>query len=213
MTKRTRVRLLLVGEFEVNGPNPMEAARAQLDAFRETVQPATEYGLTLYQATAEDLAGFGTSPRNARGIDPAQAAFWDSLGSRPLERAEVEPYGIEYLTDPPRLRDIRRLYPCPTVIDAGHGVFGAIVGLLYVDDETGRAVAYAPPHTVLRTALDDRGETIRILRDGLVMIDAIATRQWAGAGATLGRVHEAAIETLRRAGLRGLDGSPKAAPH
>ena len=59
MSKRTRVRLLLVGEFEVNGPDPLANALAQLDAFREAVQPAAEYGLTLYQATAADVAGFG----------------------------------------------------------------------------------------------------------------------------------------------------------
>ena len=178
------------------------------------MQPATEYSITLfYQATAEDLAGFATSGPNARGIDPAQAAFWDSLGGRPLERADIEPYGVEYLADPPRLREMRGLTPCPTVIDVGHGVFGAAVGLLYVDDETGRAMAYAPPHTVLRAALEDRGETIRILRDGLVMIEAIATDQWTGAGATLRRVHETAIETLRRSRLLGLDALPKAAPH
>jgi hypothetical protein len=58
MSQRTRVRVLLVGEFEVNGPNPMADARAQLDAFREAVQPAAEYGFTLYQATTEDLASF-----------------------------------------------------------------------------------------------------------------------------------------------------------
>ena len=49
MSKRTRVRLLLVGEFEVNGPDPLPSALAQ---------PATEYGVTLYQATVADVAGF-----------------------------------------------------------------------------------------------------------------------------------------------------------
>lgn len=56
MSTRTRIKLLLVGEFEVSGPDPLASARAQLDAFREAVQPASEYGLTLYQATAEDVA-------------------------------------------------------------------------------------------------------------------------------------------------------------
>jgi hypothetical protein len=48
--------VLLIGEFEVDGDNPLANAAAQLDAFREAVQPAAEYGLTLYQATATDLA-------------------------------------------------------------------------------------------------------------------------------------------------------------
>ena len=53
-----RVKVLLVGEFEVNGPDPLASALAQLDAFREAVQPAAEYGITLYQATVADVAGF-----------------------------------------------------------------------------------------------------------------------------------------------------------
>ena len=148
-----------------------------------------------------------------RMIDPAQAPFWDLIGTQPLERADVEPYGVEYLTDAPRLREMRGLYPCPTVIDAGHGVFGAAVGLLYVDDENGRAVAYAPPHTVLRAALEDRAETIRILRDGLALIDAIASDQWDNAAVTVERMREAAVETLRRAYPGGLDVSRARVPH
>jgi hypothetical protein len=148
MSARKRVRLLLVGEFEVRGPNLLESARAKLDAFREAVQPATEYGLTLYQATAEDLAVFATpaTPGHvARGIDPTQAGFWGLIGHRPLTRADTEPYGVEFLTDRRRLAVVRRRYPVPTVIDIGNGIFGAKVGLIYVDDETGRAIAYAPP--------------------------------------------------------------------
>lgn len=99
-----------------------------------------------------------------RQIDPSQAAFWDTIGGRPLEVQDVELFGIEYVRDPKRLHELRRLYPCPTVVDVGEGVFSAAVGLLYVDDENGRAIAYAPPHTVLRSALVDRGETIRALR-------------------------------------------------
>jgi len=51
--------VLLIGEFEVNSDNPLANAAAQLDAFREAVQPAAEYGLTLYQASPEDLTSFG----------------------------------------------------------------------------------------------------------------------------------------------------------
>ena len=150
---------------------------------------------------------------SARTIDPTQAAFWDSLGAWPLDTSDVEPYGVEYLTEPTRLREVRRRYPCPTVIDVGHGVFGSVVALFFVDDETGLAIAYAPPHTVLRTALQDRIETICVLRDGLAMIDALASDQWQDATATVQRMHEVAVETLRRWRLVGLDGSSKPAPH
>ncbi len=58
-TKPRRIRVLLVGEFEVAGEDPLSEAAVQLDAFREAVQPAAEYGITLYQATHTDLAAFG----------------------------------------------------------------------------------------------------------------------------------------------------------
>ena len=140
-----------------------------------------------------------------RHIDPAQAGFWDCLDARLLEAGEIEPCGVEYVREPKRLREIRRQYPCPTVVDAGHGVFGSAVGLVFVDDDTGRAIAYAAPLIVMRTALDDRSETTRILRDGLIMIEAIARDGKSGHGATVGRMCDAAVETLRRAGCVGLD--------
>jgi hypothetical protein len=56
--RRRRVKVLLIGEFEVRGRDPLASAQVQLDAFREAVQPAAEYGLTLYQASAADLAAF-----------------------------------------------------------------------------------------------------------------------------------------------------------
>ena len=44
-----------------------------------------------------------------------------------------------------RYLEVRRRYPsCPTAVDVGHGVFGTQGGLLFIDDEDGRAVAYAP---------------------------------------------------------------------
>jgi hypothetical protein len=79
------------------------------------------------------------------GIDPTQAGFWERIGHRPLTAADTEPYGVEFLTDGRRLRAVRQRYPVPTAIDIGHGIFGAQVGLVYVDDDTGRAVAYAAP--------------------------------------------------------------------
>lgn len=53
-----QIKLLLIGELEVAEGNPLADALAKLDAFREAVQPAAEYGITLYQATLEDLAAF-----------------------------------------------------------------------------------------------------------------------------------------------------------
>ena len=79
------------------------------------------------------------------GIDPMQAQFWASIGGRPLTAVDTEPYGVEFVTDPERLTNLCRRYPCPTAIDVGHGVFGIRAGRLFIDDDTGRAIAYAPP--------------------------------------------------------------------
>ena len=53
-----KIKLLLIAEIEVAEGNPLASATATLDAFREAVQPAAEYGITLYQATPEDFASF-----------------------------------------------------------------------------------------------------------------------------------------------------------
>lgn len=53
-----KIKLLLIGELEVAQENPLANAVAKLNAFREAVQPAVEYGFTLYQATPADLAEF-----------------------------------------------------------------------------------------------------------------------------------------------------------
>ena len=45
------VRVLLVAEMEIRDvPNPDGEVQARLDAFREAVQPANEYGITIYRA-------------------------------------------------------------------------------------------------------------------------------------------------------------------
>jgi hypothetical protein len=106
----------------------------------------------------------------ARVIDPAQAPFWNALGGRPLEAADVEPYGVEFVSEPERLREVERIYPCPTAFDAGYGIFGAAVSLVCVDDATGRAVAYAPPVTVLRATLNRQAEVLRGLKESLEQI-------------------------------------------
>jgi hypothetical protein len=58
-SQQHHIRLLLVAEFEIHGCDPPGSALVRLDAFREAARPAAEYGITLYRATAEDLADFG----------------------------------------------------------------------------------------------------------------------------------------------------------
>jgi FtsP/CotA-like multicopper oxidase with cupredoxin domain len=53
-----KIKVLLVAEMTVRAAAPVADLNAKLDAFREAVQPASDYGLTLYQATAEDFAAF-----------------------------------------------------------------------------------------------------------------------------------------------------------
>jgi hypothetical protein len=81
-----------------------------------------------------------------RRIRPEQAEFWLRLKrAEPITCAEAKRYGVEFITTPRRLREVSRRYPCPTAVDVGTGVFGGEAGLLFIDDEDGRAVAYAPP--------------------------------------------------------------------
>jgi hypothetical protein len=80
-------------------------------------------------------------------IRPEQTGFWVRVKCHhaPLTVTDTARYGVEFITTPGRLREISERYPCPTAVDVGHGVFGTEAGLLFVDDEDGRAVAYAPP--------------------------------------------------------------------
>jgi hypothetical protein len=51
-----KVKVLLVAEVEVQAhPHPVASALAKIDAFREAVQPSSEYGVTLSCATPEDV--------------------------------------------------------------------------------------------------------------------------------------------------------------
>lgn len=52
-----KIRVLLVAEMSVRASVPVADLNATLDAFREAVLPS-DYGITLYQAKAEDLATF-----------------------------------------------------------------------------------------------------------------------------------------------------------
>jgi hypothetical protein len=55
------IKFLLVVEIPDAGDDD-ERAQELLDAFRESVLPASEYGLTFYRATAQDLQSFGVTP-------------------------------------------------------------------------------------------------------------------------------------------------------
>jgi hypothetical protein len=66
------IKFLLVAEIAEAGD---DEARAQelLDAFRESVLPSSEYGLTIYRATAQDLQSFGvTPPANYSNATPGE---------------------------------------------------------------------------------------------------------------------------------------------
>jgi len=76
-------------------------------------------------------------------IDPAQAALWPHLSTgRPPSAQVLAEYGVEVVTSTDRLPELRRRYGAPTAIDVGRSVFGRDCGLLFVDDDSGRAVAY-----------------------------------------------------------------------
>jgi len=54
-----KVKVVLIAEIEMNNPSPSQnEVQAKLDAFREAVLPAENYGITLYRPTrqeAEDI--------------------------------------------------------------------------------------------------------------------------------------------------------------
>ena len=52
-----KIRVALIAEMTVRTSAPLADLNAKLDAFREAVLPS-DYGITLYQATAEDLVAF-----------------------------------------------------------------------------------------------------------------------------------------------------------
>ncbi|HYD47221.1 MAG TPA: hypothetical protein VEB21_02675 [Terriglobales bacterium] len=49
-----------------------------------------------------------------------------------------------------RLIELRLEYGLPNVVDIGQGLFTRDMGLLFVDDDTGRSVAYVPPEVSKR---------------------------------------------------------------
>src|SRR5262249_58446015 len=122
----------------------MEARKRTLNRWRRALGIARilfeENGYhTLHLDEIEAYIGAGGR------IDPTQALLWPLLGGQPVAAVDVERFGVEFIATHDRLRQIRSCYPCPTVIDIGNGVFGAKVGLLFIADGKGRAVAYAAP--------------------------------------------------------------------
>jgi hypothetical protein len=66
------IRFLRVAEIAEAGDDE-ERAQELLDAFRESVLPSSEYGLTFYRATAQDLQSFGvTPPANYSNATPCE---------------------------------------------------------------------------------------------------------------------------------------------
>ena len=133
----------------VEGPDHLANALASLDAFRESVLPACNARI-LFEDTGYHPTGLDEiedAIAHAR-IRAEQAGFWLLLRRHraPLTLAQTERYAVEFITTPERLRDVYRHYPCPTAVDIGQGVFGSKGGLVFVDDEDGRAVAYAAPN-------------------------------------------------------------------
>jgi len=50
-----KVKFLMIAEIEVGDTaKPTEGAQAKLDAFRESVAPSQNYGITLYRVRAGD---------------------------------------------------------------------------------------------------------------------------------------------------------------
>jgi hypothetical protein len=144
--KQRHVEPLLVGA--VKGPDRLASALASLDAFRGSVLPAGNARI-LFEDTGyhpTDLDEIEDALMHGR-IRPEQAGFWLLLRTyhSPLTPAQTERYAVEFITTAERRRIMHRRHPCPTAIDVGHGVFGIHAGRLFVDDDTGRAIAYAPP--------------------------------------------------------------------
>lgn len=199
MSKRKRTKRLQAVEFEGRGPDSLGSALASLDAFREALQPAGNARI-LFEDTGyytTDLEEIVEALTHAR-IRPEQAGFWLLLRAHraPLSPAQTERYGVEFITTPERFRTVRLRYPCPTAVDIGAGVFGTQGALLFVDDEGGRAVAYAPPTLRADYRRERRqrglcpacGERVSLdgnTTDGRYIAtcgDAFAPRQWRTAG-------------------------------
>ncbi len=77
-----KVQLLVIAEIEIEPcDNPLAAAQAKFDAFREAVQPSAEWGITLFRAAPDRPAwtdnDTGTPCPNADLIGRAYE-LWDS---------------------------------------------------------------------------------------------------------------------------------------
>jgi hypothetical protein len=107
-------KLLLVAEIDVEGGNPEAEARARLDAFREAVVPSQNYGITLYLATAQDVASLTSPPEPVSatragvvtvaqvrevlsGVEPDRGGYGSKFEYKQHERGVVVTLNAEWL--------------------------------------------------------------------------------------------------------------------
>lgn len=75
-----KVKVLLVAEVDVGESTDIPTdVQTLLDNFREAVAPSREYGIALYQATADDLAAFSASSRLGQPLPFLEAPDAGSL--------------------------------------------------------------------------------------------------------------------------------------
>lgn len=87
-----KAKILLVAEVELGGSaQARDAVDALLDSFREAVAPSCEYGITLYQATAEDLAAFSGSGRLGQPDLLIELPDADRSAASPFTHSSVTP--------------------------------------------------------------------------------------------------------------------------
>lgn len=80
-------------------------------------------------------------------VAPTQTVVQQTLPESVRKVAEengVDPSSIQIVTGE-QTKQASQRYGIPNSIDVGYGQFGATAGSLYIDDETGKPVAYKPP--------------------------------------------------------------------
>ncbi len=89
-------------------------------------------------------------------IDSAQVDLWPVLReARPFTADDLSPFGVQIAQTPEEVSELRRQYGLPNALDVGRGVFVAHAALLFIDDDTGRVVAYVPPDVANRRRSDE----------------------------------------------------------
>ena len=108
---------------------------------------------TLFERDGHPTAPLDEIERCLRGrsVRPEQLWFWQWISARPLQRADVERFGVEFISTPNRLNEVARGCHSATLLDVGYGLLTGAAALLFTDDE-GRVVAYAPAEMVAQAA-------------------------------------------------------------